>query len=839
MTGMKAFIEGIKERQLKSDQEFVLDSLTGAIDRLQKAFPRYGSFIMEFIQNADDAGSTSMQIEILPENIRISNNGDPFTDDNVKSICKVGRSSKTPKDYIGYLGVGFKSVFLISDSPSIFSGKYRFKFSKTAWSDSSHIPWQIIPLWIEDSTISFDNKVTTLFDIPIKESAMMGMLRSEVTDEHLNRRILLFLRNITEIEIIDRVQSVTRRIAKKSVRTTADYAVYQVQEYENDTLKSEDNWLLIRSVCDVPEKVRVDYVTKEWERDHIDKREVSAAFRLSQEDNLVSEQHGTAHIGVFSFLPLKEIPSGLNFMIQADFLTNPGRGDLARQCQWNNWLAGEVYKLIESKCIGLFLQDDRWKMHFTKVLYPAEGGHELFDAYIKKPLRAYLENSAVLIAEDGTATKPQELVWIGDEVRGLLSSDDIGVLYPSKKMIHQKCNYPYNLKVESGASEAVYLLCVDRIAALLLQKTLEKDIEWFKSFYTKIDDSNQLSVFHAKYAHYNVEYNYFWSGLRESQKQFLVTENFELARPAEAYINPSKIRIPDEIKKNMKILHTDILKDDKTKPFINRLGIRLITDEEVKQVVKRHEAIKLNPGKWQTISEVERFENTRHLKELWVKGRKYINIDDYNFITLKGKDGEWYEADSLVFPKKYMPDHELEVLAGEGLIDLPLKYVSETYVESATNEEIRKWTGFFKVLGVDKYVDKDKKEGGRKEDVVQRVGVLLSLNYEKKQNRNPRELGESEKPGYDILSEANNQEWFIEVKSTSKQASFDIFLTVNELSALRNHFDKYAIYAVTNALKSPQLHVLRGDTLLQLIEREIKITIPYNLWLKHVEHLVE
>jgi hypothetical protein len=143
MTSMKAFIEGIKERQLKSDQEFVLDSLTGAIDRLQKAFPRYGSFIMEFIQNADDAGSTSMQIEILPEKIRISNNGDPFTDDNVKSICKVGRSSKTPKDYIGYLGVGFKSVFLISDSPAIYSGKYRFKFSKTAWSDPSHIPWQI------------------------------------------------------------------------------------------------------------------------------------------------------------------------------------------------------------------------------------------------------------------------------------------------------------------------------------------------------------------------------------------------------------------------------------------------------------------------------------------------------------------------------------------------------------------------------------------------------------------------------------------------------------------------------------------------------------------------
>jgi Fe-S cluster biosynthesis and repair protein YggX len=573
MTSAEIFIKEIEDRHLKSDQEFVLDSLTGAIDRLQKAFPRYGSFIMEFVQNADDAGSTLMQIEILEDQIRISNNGEPFTYENVKSICKVGRSSKTPKDYIGYLGVGFKSVFLISDSPAIYSGEYKFKFSKTAWAEPSHIPWQIIPLWITDSIESPRDKFTTRFDMPIKEASMLDMLRKEVTDEHLNRRILLFLRSITEIEILDKVVGSTRRIRKKSIRTAEAYEVYQVQEYENDILKSEDNWLLIRSICNVPEKVRTDYITKEWERDHIEKREVSAAFRLSPECNLVSEQRGTAHIGVFSFLPLKEIPSGLSFMIQADFLTNPGRGDLARQCQWNNWLAKEIYKLIEFKCICLFLSDDQWKMNFTKILYPAEGGHELFDTFIKKPLRTYLENNAVLIAEDGTPTAPKELVRIGDEVKELLSPNDIGVLYPSKKVLHQTCDFHFNLKVERGASDAYSLLWGDRFAELLLQKAHAKDVEWFKHFYIKIDDGHQLSDFRAKHYHYYKEYDKFWTELRESQKQFLITENYELARPAEAYMNPNKIRIPDEIKKNMKILHADILKDEKTKAFILKIDI--------------------------------------------------------------------------------------------------------------------------------------------------------------------------------------------------------------------------------------------------------------------------
>ena len=126
----KEYIENIKSRQINSDKEFILDSLTGAIDRLQKAFPRYGSFLMEFVQNADDANSKSLTINIQEDAIRISNNGNLFSEEDVKSICKVGRSSKTPKDYIGYLGVGFKAVFLISECPEIYSGDFRFKFDK-------------------------------------------------------------------------------------------------------------------------------------------------------------------------------------------------------------------------------------------------------------------------------------------------------------------------------------------------------------------------------------------------------------------------------------------------------------------------------------------------------------------------------------------------------------------------------------------------------------------------------------------------------------------------------------------------------------------------------------
>ncbi|AMM40446.1 hypothetical protein HS1_000640 [Candidatus Desulfofervidus auxilii] len=285
----KEYIENIKNRQLNSDKEFILDSLTGAIDRLQKAFPRYGSFLMEFVQNADDAKSETLTIEILEDTVKITNNGNPFSEEDVKSICKVGRSSKTPKDYIGYLGVGFKAVFFISECPQIYSGGYQFKFDKSAWEDPEHTPWQIIPLWVDTPTVDIDNNKTN-FILPIKTHDLLVKLREEVKPEHLNNRILLFLRNIKEIEIKDANQHLTRRFTKSEVSKTSDYEIYQIQEYENETLKTQDHWLIFRTICNVPPDVKNDYVTKEWEREIVEKREVLVAFKLDDENNLIKEK---------------------------------------------------------------------------------------------------------------------------------------------------------------------------------------------------------------------------------------------------------------------------------------------------------------------------------------------------------------------------------------------------------------------------------------------------------------------------------------------------------------------------------------------------------------------
>jgi len=841
-------IKDIQDRLLGSDREFVLDSLKGALDRLQKAFPQYGSFLMEFIQNADDAKSQSLKIEILLDTniIRIYNDGLPFNEEDVKSICKIGRSSKTPKDYIGYLGVGFKAVFLISECVEIYSGDFRFKFDKNAWENSDHTPWQIIPISIDNQQTESLGRYRTLFNIHIKNSELAKLIE-EVSPAHISDRTLLFLRNIKEIEIIVQNQFFyERKIVKSTVSKTESYEIYLIEEYFDGNLKSKSYWLIFRSVCNVPYEVKEDPITKNWERENVEKREVLVAFKLDDNYNLVIEKKGTAHIGVFSFLPLKEISSGLNFLIQADFLTTAGRGELLRESSWNIWLAKEIYNLIINKCIPIFLENERWKLNFTEILYPSEGGHELFEEYIKKPLRKYLEENKVLIAEDGSLAKAEELVEIGENIKELLADEDLKIIFTDKKILHKSCKPAsiFSSKIDKIYDLYAFLQSPEG-ERLLKYKTELRDIEWFKKLYRKfLQEYNEISFalrgisYKLQRRRYNEsqEYYNFWNRLSNSPIPMILTKDYNLSQIDECYTISNKLIVPEEIRDRFRIVHPELAKDEDFKQFVKRLNearysfsphntkvIRELTEEDIKGILEKQEILKLNKENWESFSEDERIDKIKRLKYLWESN--YVSLANYNFLTLKSKSGKWIRPEELVFSQEYKPDHNLEELVKKELLDLSLEFLSPEFIKNVDKEdEIRKWYKFFKELGVDKIIE------DKKEKIVQRIGILSALKYEKEKGRSARELGESEQQGYDIVSKSASEERYIEVKGTSA-TTLDIFLTVNEFKTLKDKdkSNKYFVYVVVDALRKPTLYVVQGDKLLEI--EDIKVIIQFNKWI--------
>ena len=147
------------------------------------------------------------------------------------------------------------------------------------------------------------------------------------------------------LELMINDKSFHRRITKKGSPVKSDsFSVYEVRE-EEDTGSTINKWIVFQNAYEVPINVRNDELTRQFRRENVKKRDVFAAFELDENDEIKSE-HGTIHFGVYSFLPLKDISSTFKFIIQGDFLTNPGRSDILREASWNTWVADCIYDLL-------------------------------------------------------------------------------------------------------------------------------------------------------------------------------------------------------------------------------------------------------------------------------------------------------------------------------------------------------------------------------------------------------------------------------------------------------------------------------------------------------------
>ena len=118
-------------------------------------------FVLELIQNADDndyhpsvlrcrdphGEVPSLKFVISKEAIIVLNNEVGFSEKNIRAICDVGKSTKGAHrfGYIGQKGIGFKSVFRVTDKPEIHSNCFHIGF------DASADPIGfILPHWINE-----------------------------------------------------------------------------------------------------------------------------------------------------------------------------------------------------------------------------------------------------------------------------------------------------------------------------------------------------------------------------------------------------------------------------------------------------------------------------------------------------------------------------------------------------------------------------------------------------------------------------------------------------------------------------------------------------------------
>src|SRR4051794_20208653 len=69
-------------------------------------------FLLELLQNAQDAHATRVRFDLHPDHLEVRHDGRPFTEADVRGICGIKQSTKEDDpEQIGRFGVGFKSVY--------------------------------------------------------------------------------------------------------------------------------------------------------------------------------------------------------------------------------------------------------------------------------------------------------------------------------------------------------------------------------------------------------------------------------------------------------------------------------------------------------------------------------------------------------------------------------------------------------------------------------------------------------------------------------------------------------------------------------------------------------
>lgn len=392
-------IEGESDK-VKRGARSLHKKLNSALKLLsEELYSKQTHFVLELIQNADDndyaAGVVpKLTLALSPERLILVNNEKGFTEGNVQALCSVGESSKAKKSgYIGEKGIGFKSVFLVSNAPEIHSNEYHFRFDR---SEETNLLGYVVPHWCEP--IGEANKGFTTIILPAKDGYRFG---SE-TLEGIDASLLLFLSRIRKLTLEGTDARVTYR---RKDREGISYLTTKRESTEVPSQIKEMRFVRVATVFSmqkVSDEKRPDVETS------------TVVLAMPVDSTGAADPQPTSQ--VFAFLPIRQF--GFKFSIQADFILSSSREDIQTDRRWNRLLRDGI-SVSFKVAVEHFKKSDALAFSYLKFI-PSDT--EVLDPFFKPVVAqtiALLSETQSLLSASGVWSVPKELRYGGKRFRKL------------------------------------------------------------------------------------------------------------------------------------------------------------------------------------------------------------------------------------------------------------------------------------------------------------------------------------------------------------------------------------------------------------------------------------
>lgn len=371
-------------------------------------------FIYELLQNAEDAlgrrgnwqGPRKVSFTLNSARLMVSHFGQPFSEADVKSVCDIAESTKNESS-IGRFGLGFKSVYTVTDLPEIHSGDEDFAIED-----------YVFPKRLVRSTRAVDE---TQIVLPLKPEDKSAEQDITVGFRNLGPGALLFLRHIEEIN-----WTVEGGASGFYLRNTPESLGPNVQRItvigkEDDQLEVDQNWLVFNR----------DVFSGTGQK--IGRVEIAFLLVVLKDKSEQWSVQPLAKSPIVVFFPTV-VESHLGFLVQGPYRTTPSRDNIPPGDPWNQHLVTETSRLLVEAM--RWMRDNAMLdiaalrcLPFDNEKFPKDSRFApMFDAVRK----AFQDEDLLPTFDSRHVNAKQAKLARTQELRELLSAEQVAALFDSE-----------------------------------------------------------------------------------------------------------------------------------------------------------------------------------------------------------------------------------------------------------------------------------------------------------------------------------------------------------------------------------------------------------------------